>query len=158
MQAGGVAAFGDLGSGTTFGSAVSLRVNDGLPLDVVLNASALSALNSASALFAFGGSLSTLNHPGLSEFIFGTSAALPPNVQLLLTTDDVGSPAVPEPSSVALLGMGLSGLCGYRWRNAGLYPTAPLARERDFQSTACVDRGRVNARPLSSPAHNGAAR
>lgn len=74
--AGLVAIFDDLGGGTTYGSASVSAASDGKYVNVVLNASAIAALNAArGGQIAIGGRLGTLNADDFdNEFCFGYSS------------------------------------------------------------------------------------
>jgi hypothetical protein len=69
---GGITAFADLGSGITYGSRSFSDLDNKMVVDISLNASALTALNSATGLLAIGGAVTTLNSD-LSEAIFSFS-------------------------------------------------------------------------------------
>ena len=98
---GGLAAYGDLGSGTPYGSVI-VEMNDSSPfVEVELNAAAISALNNSNGLFGFGGRLLDVNT--LNEGIFAGSDGTSSGVLRLVT-------AVPEPSSSIT---GLIGLLGF---------------------------------------------
>ena len=70
---GGVAVFDDLGSGTPFGSITATSAANGTFVEINLNSAAIAALNLASGLFAFGGSITTLNGFPDEETLFAFS-------------------------------------------------------------------------------------
>jgi len=95
----GIAIYGDLGNGPTYGSVSITNDDEGSVVEVVLNDTALSYLNQADSLFALGGKLDTLADIGQAVFQ-GTYGG---NVrQLELTTSPV-----PEPSTMTIFAMGL---------------------------------------------------
>jgi hypothetical protein len=111
-NAGGVAIFNDLGSGTVFGLRTILTSEINQVISVELNSNAVSALNSSTGLFALGGhsiSLSgTTNEFGLIDdavFAFTSSQTTTNTGRLILRFADV-----PEPTTLALFGIGLLGL------------------------------------------------
>jgi len=103
---GGVAAFVDIGSGTSYGSYNVSAADNGQIVSITLNADALLDINSAGGLFAIGGAVSTLDVSLNNEIIFASSGE--PNVPapyLTLTT-------VPIPTAFWLFGSGFIGLAG----------------------------------------------
>lgn len=70
---GGITAFADLGSGITYGSRSFSDLDNKMVVDIPLNASALTALNSATGLLAIGGAVTTLNGDLTVEAIFSFS-------------------------------------------------------------------------------------
>ena len=98
--------FATLGSGTLYGTVNLSSSDDGTTVDIVLNSSAL-----ADILAAAGGA-TTLNIAGVSsgegtgalDFLSTGSGAQ----SVLILSDDAS--AVPEPGSIALMGLGLVGL------------------------------------------------
>ena len=99
---GGLGAFDDLGSGTSYGSRVYSLGDEFQVRDLTLNPAALTALNlTIGGLFALGGALTSLDPstPG-NEFVFGFSGN---NLaRLVLETER----DVPEPSTLLLVGAG----------------------------------------------------
>lgn len=107
---GGANVFNDLGSGTLFGSVVGSAADANSYIDVVLNASAISALNSAPDMFGFGGALADVSSDGVL-FSGSHSGYNSSFVQLSLTTDDntlrFNTQDVPAPGALLLLGLAL---------------------------------------------------
>ena len=101
---GGVGAYNDLADGTFYGSIDVTAADNGEFVEVVLNSDAIAALNSTGALFAFGGNITTINHPiDVQESVFWFSHQSP-DVQLVVTF-------VPAPGAIALLApLGLGAL------------------------------------------------
>jgi len=108
--AGLVAVYADLASGTMYASQVVSAADNGTTIVIPLNAAAISDLNAASGLFAFGGVLTTTVVGGANEFLFGLtgSPSVLADTQLVVTTDETA--AVPEPSTFVLAALGLLGL------------------------------------------------
>jgi len=107
---GGVAAFSDLGSGTPFGSVTATSAANGTFVEINLDSAAIAAMNLASGLFAFGGSITTLNGVPDEETLFAFSdSGLLSDTQLELSV-------VPEPSTALLLAAGISLLGALRGR------------------------------------------
>ena len=99
--------FDDLADGTSYGSVVASPADIGGTITVNLNAAALSDLNAATGLFAFGGALTSLGQQGAIEGLFvGSDSLTPPTTALTLTTGQV---SVPEPSAIGALGALLIG-------------------------------------------------
>jgi hypothetical protein len=101
--------FADLGSGTSFGSQTVSSASNGTVVTVDLDAAGVALLNSTRGTVALGGALTTLRPGGplQDEFIFGFSGNPGDLRQLVVTTV-----AVPEPSSLTLMGLGTVGLLG----------------------------------------------
>ena len=98
----------DLGSGTSYGAVLLPNGSiSGLFVEISLNSSALADINAAGGYFAIGGAITTSSG---NDWIGFRS---PTPVQLEVQTV---SGAIPEPSSMALLGMGIAGLGGVRMR------------------------------------------
>jgi hypothetical protein len=95
----------DLEDGTLFGS--TAVASDATAVDVTLNASALSALNAAGGQVALGGALTSLNGNTGQERVFANTGSATQVSRLVL---DVREPVgVPEPGTLALIGVGLLG-------------------------------------------------
>ena len=104
-------------------------------LSFSLNAAAISDINTAiGEFFSIGGSLLTLDGttfgPFNDEILFGSSGGLGTQ-RLVLEGDDlvletVTMTTVPEPSTLALFAIGLTGLGFFGWRRrTALRATAP---------------------------------
>lgn len=110
----GSAVFADLGTGTQFGSRVVSGADNNTLVSILLNGSAVSNLNAASSLWAIGGRLSTVTPGGSNEFFTGFTGGQFAR-ELVLTTGP--APTVPEPGTLALLGVGGVGMAAGAWRN-----------------------------------------
>lgn len=117
----GVAAFNDLGTGASFGSAVVATTNglNGNPMpevNISLNAAALAAINAVltgiSYDFALGGALTSLaGNPDVQTLWSSSNNNVPNAIRLTLTTEPVDPPAqVPVASPLLLIGFGAMGL------------------------------------------------
>jgi large repetitive protein len=104
---GGVAAHTDLGSGVVYGSRTMTAADQGFVVEIPLNASAIAAMNSSHGLFAFGGSITTLDDLANRELAFGHSGNDQGTTELRFTL-------VPEPSTLFLPGIGAISLLGFR--------------------------------------------
>jgi hypothetical protein len=110
---GGIAAFNDFGSGTSYGSRAFTPADAGflLPVAIGLNAAAISDLNAASGLFGIGGALTSIVGVD-SQLVFGSTGPSDSLSRLVLET----APQVPEPSSLVLLGTCVAALALRRRR------------------------------------------
>lgn len=114
---GGTAAFDDLGTGLNFGSIDIESANENSFIDIELNADGIAFLNAQAGDFAvLGGAVTSLNDAvGATgnEWVFGETDAggSVPAPQLLLV-------AVPEPSSIALIGLAFAAISSRRRRSA----------------------------------------
>jgi len=106
---GGVGAYADLGSGTSYGTHVFTAADNNQLVTLPLNAAALADLQQADELFSIGGSLLTYDGLGEALFAFGGPAAPDHTRQLVLEL-------VPEPNSSLLLASGLAGVACWRRR------------------------------------------
>lgn len=110
-RSGGLAAYTDLGSGTSYGSRVFTLADAGtVPVTIALNAAALANLQAAAgARIGLGGALTTLGSGIADQYLFPVTDGRDSISQLVLETAPVTDPpaAVPEPASLALLGAGL---------------------------------------------------
>lgn len=86
---GGLAAFGDLGSGVNYGSYEVLNIDGVEYIDVPLNSTAVAALNSSPGQFAFGGSLSSIDGPE-DQSVFAFSLGGDPELILNPTNTPIG--------------------------------------------------------------------
>ncbi|MBU2711587.1 PEP-CTERM sorting domain-containing protein [Zooshikella harenae] len=104
---GGLAAFGDLASGTSYGS-VSVTASDvGSYVEASLNASALASLSAATGLWAIGGSITTLGTGDDAVFWFSHEDA---RVELVVNEISPEPDPTPEPTSLILFGLGVLGM------------------------------------------------
>lgn len=102
--------YNDLGEGTVFGA---LDINPGQSeqtLEILLNESALDAINSTNGMFSLGGVFPT---NAINSYIFAESYSID-HVKLLLNT--VSTP-VPQPGSLMLFIIGFLGLACFRITN-----------------------------------------
>jgi len=116
---GGVAAFTDLGSGTSYGSrAFTASDPYDIPVTFALNGAALTNLQAAvGALFGMGGAITTISGSADQLVFGGTGFNGGAPVQLALETAPAPPPpppAVPEPATLTLLGTGLITLTARR--------------------------------------------
>jgi hypothetical protein len=107
------AIFDDLGSGTSYGSvAVSQSAPSTGTVSVSLNAAALADITAAAGgYFSIGGNCTTC---ALSQNVFATSSATGDQLLVIQTAP------IPEPSTYAMLGIGLAALAFLRRRQSGL--------------------------------------
>ncbi|MGL6076811.1 MAG: PEP-CTERM sorting domain-containing protein [Fimbriiglobus sp.] len=110
---GGLAAYGDLGTGTVLGSYNVTNSDRGRFVVVDLNAAGIAAVNAnLGGQLALGGALTTLNTiRDDDEFVFARTnnlAGVNDGNSFLETT------AVPAPPALILLGLGALGMAGYR--------------------------------------------
>jgi len=122
----GIGAFGDLGTGTMFGSAAVSTDSIGTRIDIDLNAAGIAALNAGQNDIAFGGAITTLAKV-LGEFPTSCSPPFSPSCQELVVGAGPGSHStpylivgskVPEPGSVYLFLTVLAGFSIIRFRRA----------------------------------------
>ncbi|KAH0534185.1 hypothetical protein FGG08_007232 [Glutinoglossum americanum] len=106
---GGVAAYNDFGTGTSYGSRVFSAADNNTTVIFTLNASALADINSAAGgNFAIGGVLQTATANGQTLFSFSATTGELSSSSLVLSAASV----VPEPGTLALLGLGMLPMVG----------------------------------------------
>jgi hypothetical protein len=76
-------------------------------VEILLNPSAIAAMNATHGLFGLGGSITTLDALANDEFTFAWTSLGTEITQLRITY-------VPEPSTLLLMGIGAISLLGYR--------------------------------------------
>lgn len=113
---GGTSSFGDLGSGTSFGTSAAVSADVAQLVDIGFNGSGLTAVGGGlGGLFAVTGLINSINDgtfatdgedlfEGPNSFSVGSTTR-----RLIIETDAV---VIPEPSTVLLLVTGLVGLTG----------------------------------------------
>jgi hypothetical protein len=99
---GGVANHADLGSGVVYGSRTITPDDMGTVVIIPLNAASIAALDAATGLFGFGGSVTTLDGTASTELVFTNTGS-----QLPIETTQLRLTVVPEPSTLLL---GLAGI------------------------------------------------
>lgn len=111
---GGLSAYNDLASGTTYGSTVVTAADVATYVEATLNSDALADMNLASGQFAIGGALTTLGSAG-QEAVFWYSHR-DPSVELVVNTQQVPAPA---PAALLATGLLIAGLASrFRARTA----------------------------------------
>jgi hypothetical protein len=108
------AIFNDLGSGIRYGQFVVGRYtfSNSLTLSFALNPAALSDItNAAGGFFSIGGALDSMNGTN-PQYLFGSSFGVSSSTQRLI----VETTPVPEPGTLALIGIGVAGHAARRWR------------------------------------------
>ncbi len=91
----GLAAFGDLGSGTFFGSLLMDESQEGEIVSIVLNADAVANANHAHSFqvpWALGGTVPTVSPNGLAEGVFAGSHTVPASNVFLTVLFEEGVP------------------------------------------------------------------
>lgn len=115
---GGSGTFDDLADGTLYASRTVSAADDGTLVSFDLNQNALSDLNAASGLFAFGGSLTTLGSGDESMFAYTggpLNHSFVSNITRELVIETSPLP-VPEPASIFLFGAGVIAFVGQTLR------------------------------------------
>lgn len=131
----GVAVYGDLGTGTIYGSRSLTSTSNNTLVSTTLNTSAIDSLNSATSLWAIGGANTTLRSPPASfEFMFGFTGSSSTR-QLVLETQAVS--AVPEPSSLALFSLGAIGVLGAARRRQSAPTNAARSKDPSTVTSFC---------------------
>lgn len=105
------AIFNDLGSGIRYGQFVvgSYPFSNSLTLSFALNSAALGDITNAAGFFSIGGALDSI--VGISpQYLFGSSFGAGTQRLIVETTP------IPEPGTVALIGIGVAGLVARRSR------------------------------------------
>lgn len=132
----GLAAYNDLGSGSSYGSVTVTSASNDSYVEVTLNESGISQINgSVGGTLALGGALTTLGGPA-QQFMFGFTS-LPSDAELILTgfqddfesgfgnwtldglwnpelqSDTCGALVAPFPSPISAAYYGQDGICDY---------------------------------------------
>lgn len=94
---GGVANHADLGSGVVYGSRTMTPDDMGTVVIIPLNAASIAALDAATGLFGFGGSVTTLDGTASTELVFTNTGS-----QLPIETTQLRLTVVPEPATLIL--------------------------------------------------------
>jgi hypothetical protein len=108
----GIGVFNSLGTGTSFATVTASAASNGKTINLNFNAAGLATLNSAiGGQVAFGGRITTISGP-TSQCLFGGThyAVLSRTTTLVaLSLSSSASAAAPEPTTFALLALGISG-------------------------------------------------
>src|SRR6185295_13537336 len=83
-NAGGIAAFQDLGSGTVYGSITVSAADNGKVVEIPIGPAALADLNAASGLFLLGGALGSIGAGDQYVFGFSMAAFVPDHTRQLV--------------------------------------------------------------------------
>lgn len=113
--------FNDLGTGSVYGSLTYTVDSTDADESIILNSSAISAIN-ANSTFGVGGMVTSLSPSDTvdDQYLFGNDGIGSGNVELTITTANspVGSDS-PEPAAIGLCGAGLVAVtfCRFRKKN-----------------------------------------
>ena len=99
----GLANYADLGSGVEYGNVDITDADEGLFVNIALNADAIAAINSVSGLFVIGGAMTTLDGDLTNnEWAFAMTENSP------LSSSRLALTPVPEPTGALLMLAGMA--------------------------------------------------